>query len=297
MHARGRINAKDIHGQSPLFYISKEGKIELLSLFLDNGADINETDNFRQTPLFYAARDGKTDMVRTLLLNRANPNHRDKIDQTPLFYAARDNRIDACRVLLEFGGDVNAADYKKQTALFFARKNGNKDVDEFLVASGAINTKDGILRHSDLKKKSLRTKPVVVLSETSLQADVKSVEVARKKKLVSVDETRFTYKLQFTDDRLNSTDLSESDFDDFKSRFPEVSKLLANPDLLVTDASLASRAAAENWQSVALQFLAIVCKIKDACIFLNPVDTVRLGIPDYLDIVKSPMDLGTVKVF
>lgn len=148
----GRITGKDVHGQSPLFYICKEGKINLLKLFLSHGADINETDNFRQTPLFYASRDGKSEMVRGMILNRANPNHKDKVDQTPLFYASRDNRLDTCKVLLEMGSDVNLADHKKQTALFFARKNGHKDIDEFLVANGAINTKDGILRQSDMRK-------------------------------------------------------------------------------------------------------------------------------------------------
>ena len=30
-------------------------------------------------------------------------------------------------------------------------------------------------------------------------------------------------------------------------------------------------------------------------VFQNPVDTVKLGLPDYFDIVKKPMDMGTVK--
>lgn len=148
----GKINVKDIHGQSPVFYICKEGKIELLKICLAHGIDINETDNFRQTPLFYAARDGKADMVRFMIQSRANPNHKDKVDQTPLFYASRDNRLECVKALIDLGADVNIADHKKQTALFFARKNTNKDIDEYLIMNGAINTKDGILRQSDLKK-------------------------------------------------------------------------------------------------------------------------------------------------
>lgn len=148
----GKINVKDIHGQSPVFYICKEGKIELLKMCLEQGIDINETDNFRQTPLFYAARDGKTDMARFMIMNRANPNHKDKVDQTALFYAARDNRLDVCKILIELGADVNIPDHKKQTALFFAKKSGHKEIEDFLIMNGAINTKDGILRQSDLKR-------------------------------------------------------------------------------------------------------------------------------------------------
>ena len=29
--------------------------------------------------------------------------------------------------------------------------------------------------------------------------------------------------------------------------------------------------------------------------FLTPVDPVKLNIPDYFDIIKQPMDLGTIK--
>ena len=148
----GRIDIKDIHGQSPMFYISKDGKMELLQLFLRKGADINETDNFRQTPLFYAARDGRAAMIRFMIQNRANPNHRDKIEETPLFYAASNNRLDACRVLVEMGADVNIADNKKQTALYFAKLHKHPEVENLLVELGAIKTKDGILRQADLKK-------------------------------------------------------------------------------------------------------------------------------------------------
>lgn len=146
------ILGKDLHGQSPLFYICKEGRSDLLHLFLENKADINETDHFRQTPLFYASRDGKTEMVRTMLNSKANPNHRDRAEQTALFYAARDNRLEAAKALVEGGANVNIADAKRQTALSFARKNQHVQMDEFLLSAGAVNTKDGTLKQTDLRK-------------------------------------------------------------------------------------------------------------------------------------------------
>lgn len=36
-------------------------------------------------------------------------------------------------------------------------------------------------------------------------------------------------------------------------------------------------------------------KHKRAIAFLDPVDPIQFNIPDYFDIVKSPMDLGTVE--
>ena len=35
---------------------------------------------------------------------------------------------------------------------------------------------------------------------------------------------------------------------------------------------------------------------KHGWVFNEPVDPIKLGIPDYFQIVKHPMDLGTVKV-
>jgi Bromodomain len=36
-------------------------------------------------------------------------------------------------------------------------------------------------------------------------------------------------------------------------------------------------------------------KHSSAWIFYEPVDFVKLGIPDYLEIIKHPMDFGTIK--
>jgi hypothetical protein len=40
----------------------------------------------------------------------------------------------------------------------------------------------------------------------------------------------------------------------------------------------------------------LLCKVKDSEIFHKPVDPVLLGIPDYFDIIKNPMDFFTIKV-
>ena len=136
-----------------------------------------------------------------------------------------------------------------------------------------------------------------LVSESSIHKEVKSVEGNRKKpKVVKDEEPRFTFKLQFTDDKLNSTDVSESEFDQFKSRFPQLAEVLMNPELLNTNPNLAARANQENWQIAAQQLLSAVWKLKEAVIFHHPVDVTRLGIPDYFDIVKKPMDFSTVKV-
>lgn len=139
-------------------------------------------------------------------------------------------------------------------------------------------------------------KSIGQISESSHQKDKKSNDGLKKKKVNSPDENRLAFKLQFTDDKLNSVDLSEADFEKFKVQFPYVAKLLLSPDLMTRSSTISNKVTQENWQSAALQLLSAVWKIKEATIFHAPVDVYRLGIPDYLNIVKNPMDFGTIKV-
>ena len=40
----------------------------------------------------------------------------------------------------------------------------------------------------------------------------------------------------------------------------------------------------------------VLCRTKDSELFHRPVDPDLLGIPDYFDKIKNPMDLPTIKV-
>jgi hypothetical protein len=94
--------------------------------------------------------------------------------------------------------------------------------------------------------------------------------------------------------------LSEFDveqFNEFKSNFPEIADLLLNPEKVNdTEHPLFEEMERESWASAAMDILNMVKKAKGAKIFYTPVDYVKLGIPDYPDLVKNPMDFGTIKV-
>ena len=40
----------------------------------------------------------------------------------------------------------------------------------------------------------------------------------------------------------------------------------------------------------------VLWKMKGGYLFHAPVDPMKLGINDYFDVIKNPMDLGTIKV-
>lgn len=134
------------------------------------------------------------------------------------------------------------------------------------------------------------------MSEGSVQREQKSTENFKKKPKPVPSEPKTAFKLQFTDANLNSVDLGETELEEFRQKFPLVARLLAQPDLLTTSATLSTKATQENWQAAAHQLLTAAWKIKEAHLFHAPVDVKKLGIPDYLQIIKKPMDFGTVKV-
>jgi hypothetical protein len=51
----------------------------------------------------------------------------------------------------------------------------------------------------------------------------------------------------------------------------------------------------DSWDKAAKRLINSLWRCNSAQIFHNPVDPDRLGIPDYFDIVKEPIDLGTIK--
>lgn len=52
---------------------------------------------------------------------------------------------------------------------------------------------------------------------------------------------------------------------------------------------------ANDWQKLSRRCVARVCKHEDAALYFNaPVDPSLDGLPDYLEVIKQPMDLATI---
>ncbi len=81
------------------------------------------------TPLLYAARDGRMEIVRMLLEAGADINQRDANEITPLIIAITNNHPDVARALIDRGADIKAVDWYGRTALWAAVETRNMDVD------------------------------------------------------------------------------------------------------------------------------------------------------------------------
>lgn len=51
----------------------------------------------------------------------------------------------------------------------------------------------------------------------------------------------------------------------------------------------------EPWEKVATKVLGMCCRLKGAFWFQEPVDPMKFNILDYHDVIKEPMDLGTIR--
>ncbi|WP_371220042.1 ankyrin repeat domain-containing protein [Orientia tsutsugamushi] len=138
---------------SALHAAAFNGHINIATLLLKKGADVNIKNQYGYTPLHLASQriasyydldvylpdDGSaplvinegyyTNKLKFLLDNGANVNLMDNDGYTALHYASARGRIDVVEFLLNNNADINITG--KNTVVHFAAKNGYKDMVQF----------------------------------------------------------------------------------------------------------------------------------------------------------------------
>ncbi|CAK92814.1 unnamed protein product (macronuclear) [Paramecium tetraurelia] len=268
------IHYRDAMQQSIMFYICRDGRCQLFDFLISKGLSVNEQDQNGQTPIFYAARENKVEILQRLIQNGANVNHRDKIlDQTALFYSAKEGQFQACQLLIDAGCKISHQDATKKTAVAYAKKFNRKEVYDLLIL-GAQRQKDETNQKRDDGHSKIEQK------------------INRKK---NKDLPKFQYKIMHIDEKGLSKEVTNEDFEKFSQEFPEIAKLLINPDDTIDEAMISSIKEDQMWDKIAKKILNQLWKLKQSVYFLEPVDVNRYQILDYYDIVRNPMDFGTIK--
>ncbi len=133
------IFAMDKDGNTPLHDAARYGRIDVATLLLDRGADIESKNQFDLTALRRAARNGHLD-VATLLLDRgADIESKNEYGYTALHNAARNGHLDVATLLLDRGADIESKNEYGYTALHYAAwsRYGHHDVTALLLDRGA----------------------------------------------------------------------------------------------------------------------------------------------------------------
>lgn len=137
------INARDGHGETPLFYIlekraSREATLPMIRFLIERGADFDKLANYwNETPLFSAIRNSFGEAVEVLMALGADPNQRSELDETPLLLAAATYDSKTVGLLLDAGAEIEARNRAGRTPLHVAAHGNRLAVVDLLLKSGA----------------------------------------------------------------------------------------------------------------------------------------------------------------
>jgi ankyrin repeat protein len=124
--------------QTPMFSTSliksDDQAVRMARVLKELGVKPEQPDNLNQTPLYYASREGKLQLIEYLINEgNCNVNHVDTYGQSPVFYACREGHIEAIKKLVAFGADSDLVDNNGQTPIYYAIKGTRLDVAEYLL--------------------------------------------------------------------------------------------------------------------------------------------------------------------
>ena len=130
----GSTSASDIHDA-----VESHAPAKLLELLRAHPEAVNSTNNDYEAslPIHFAAAGGYTNVLTVLLENGAEVNATNKSGRTPLHEAALRGRLEAARLLLQRGARLDATDASRQRPLDWATEQGYADIVELFLARGA----------------------------------------------------------------------------------------------------------------------------------------------------------------
>ena len=133
------LSARDAEGRSALHYAANCGKLAIVEVLTQSGANVNAITKKRLTPLMLASLYGHLNIVKFLVQKGANVNAQDIKGFTPLMVASILGHIDTIRFLIQKGANVNASptDGSGFTALKIAKIKGYIDIVKLLAQAGA----------------------------------------------------------------------------------------------------------------------------------------------------------------
>ncbi|XP_059358608.1 ankyrin repeat domain-containing protein 34B [Carassius carassius] len=144
---------------SPLISAARLGKLRLVRLLVEGGAQVNERNQRGETPLLTACRALRGDqcgssmlrLIQYLLHNQADPNIQDKTGRTALMYACMERAgPDVALALTAAGADPSTEDYAGGSALVYAINAHDQDTLTVLLDACKAQGRDIIIISTDL---------------------------------------------------------------------------------------------------------------------------------------------------
>ncbi|XP_048110657.1 ankyrin repeat domain-containing protein 34B [Alosa alosa] len=145
---------------SPLITAAQQGKLRLVRLLLEGGAQVNESNQRGETPLLVACKAMRGDqsgcsvmlkLVRFLLKHGAEPNVQDKTGRTALMYACIERAgVEVASTLIVAGADPSMEDYSGASALVYTINSQQQETLRVLLDACRAKGRDIIIIATDL---------------------------------------------------------------------------------------------------------------------------------------------------
>ena len=119
-------------------------EVHRVSVLLEHGASLEDRGRYGLTALHYAVRGGKLALIRLLLERGAQANSPDTSGVSPLLHLtktrSKSDPIPVMELLAAFGADLNAREESGGTLLMYFARHGRAEAVRWLLAHGADRT-------------------------------------------------------------------------------------------------------------------------------------------------------------
>ncbi|CAL7938566.1 unnamed protein product [Xylocopa violacea] len=154
-------------GNAPaLCMYAHEGSVEMVSLLLEFGADVEQTNSQGCTALSLAAARGHCDVVRRLAAAGASLGHTDMAGQCPLVHAARHGRLSVVGYLLACDWLVPANE--TETVERLSQDIGREEAAQQAVVAAAAQGHESIVEYLLDMAEVIVDRPDTLIGETAL---------------------------------------------------------------------------------------------------------------------------------
>ncbi len=132
------INAQNERGFTALMRAAEYQRTEVVTLLLENGADVNiKNKRNNRTALMEASSSGNIVIIKQLVERGAEINAKTHTNSTALHFASMWGHVDAVRLLIELGAKPDMPGELGRTPMVIAEQNGHTEVVKVLKDAGA----------------------------------------------------------------------------------------------------------------------------------------------------------------
>lgn len=138
--------------RTPLHYASERGRLDIIKLLFDNGADVNQTDNKGMTAVHFACihnQHSVLSLFQELCATAMDFDIADEAGNTALHYAAQFGSLQCAQFIIDNGGSANIENAKQSLPLLFAVIHHQLNMAQLLIKNSIEMEDSKIINHTD----------------------------------------------------------------------------------------------------------------------------------------------------